>query len=281
MKFARSASTGLLAVGLLIGPGGGRPAAAGDAAATVNGVTISVDDLTHTLEDLGARNTVTGDDARGVLTQLIVNEALRQAFVAAGIDPRSGSSQDDPNLAAVLADRDRYAALLVRAGMADLDAVEDEYERTGSAGGLMCLRLFVVADVETGEEAMEALDDGTPFAEVAADNDPSFPSTGGSVRGNPDELCFDPSGLTDAARPIVDAVAAAGAGQPVGPIETEIATIIAVAPPFEEVRAELDDSVVAAAIAEIVAAADVSVAPRYGRWDPVAATVVPLGQPEP
>jgi hypothetical protein len=279
VRIVRRALTGLLAVGVLAGPGGGRPAVASDAAATVNGVAISVDDLTDTLEALGATGSVSGDDARSVLTQMISNEAVRQALEAAGVDPDSGAEADDPAAPAIVADRDRYVALLGETGAVDTEAVRDEYEQTGSAGGLLCLRLFVVTDVEAGEEAMDQLDDGAAFADVAVENDPTFATTGGSVTGDPNQLCFDPTGLTEAAAPIVDAVSEAGAEQPVGPIETEIATVIAIAPPFDEVSGELDDDLVGPVIADIVANADVSVAPRYGRWDSATSTVVPLGQP--
>jgi hypothetical protein len=77
----------------------------------------------------------------------------------------------------------------------------------------------------------------------------------------------------------VDAVADVGAGKPAGPVDTEIGTVIVIAPPFDEVSDALDDELLAGALAGIIAEADVQIDPRYGRWDAAAGSVVALGQP--
>jgi hypothetical protein len=220
---------------------------------------------------------------------MIGNEALRQALVEAGVDPgdgddpaSDGTAPDGTAAAAqpqVVADRERYEALLADAGLVDVDAAREEYEATASFGGLTCLRLLIVDDVEAGDDAMAELDDGADFVEVASDLDDAFAQTGGSLSGNPEELCFDPATLTDAAAPILEAAAEAGAGTPFGPVETDVATVVAIAPPFDEVSGELSAGLAGAVVARIVAGADVTVAPRYGTWDPVSGTVVRLGQP--
>jgi hypothetical protein len=273
----------LVAVAIAVAPAGSQPVtAAGGDVATVNGQGISQDDFEATIEDLQERqgavtDTITGEQARVVIREMVVNEVLRQRLVAEGIDPEAGELDD--STAVVLAERTHYQELLAEAGVLDLDAVQAEYEETGEAGGLLCLRLFVVADTDAGDEAMERLDDGEEFADVAADYDEQFAASAGSITGEPTQPCIDPTELTEAAAPIVEALLDAGIGTPVGPIETEVATVIAVIPPFDEVRGQFEDAAFGPAIEEMVAEADVTIDPRYGRWDAAGATVVALDEP--
>lgn len=283
MKLRGRALLALVAVAVAVAPGGGPAAAAGDDVATVNGEGISRDDFETRIVDLlerqgAAADTITGEQARVVIREMVVNEVLRQRLVAEGIDPESGGELDD-STALVLAERAHYEDLLAEAGVLDVGAVQAAYEETGEANGLLCLRLFIVADGDAGDEARERLDDGEDFADVAADFDPQFAMSAGSISGDPSQPCIDPTVLTEAAAPIIDALHEAGVGTVVGPIETDVATVIAMVPPFDDVRSQFEDAAFSPAIEEMLADAEVTIDPRYGRWDAAAGAVVPLDQP--
>lgn len=259
----------------LAAPAGGRPAAAADEVATVNGAAITADELEDALAAVAnGADSVSGDQARQVLSQLILNAVTRDALSDAGVDPDAGAADGDT----FLDDWQRYQDLFADAGMVDLGEVGEEYEEAGQAAGQICMLLFTVADEEAGNEAMEQLADGTEFAAVAAEHDPGAATSGGSVTGNPDDPCVDAASLTEAATPIVDALGAAGAGTPAGPVETELGLVVVMAPPFDDVSTHFDDAAVSATVTDLIADLDVTVDPRYGRWD-AAFGVVPLGTP--
>ena len=93
---------------------------------------------------------------------------------------------------------------------------------------------------------MERLDDGEAFADVAADYDEQFATSGGSVTGEPTQPCIDPTGLTEAAAPIVDTPSTRPApasrsarSRPRWP------PLIAVIPPFDDVRSQFADAALA------------------------------------
>ena len=112
-----------------------------------------------------------------MLTEMITNEAVPPG--AGGGRRRSARrapTSPTRTRPAVIADRSRYAELLGETGAFDVDAAaRASTSRRRSAGGLMCLRLFVVEDVDAGDEAMDDLDDGAEFADVAAEHDPTSP----------------------------------------------------------------------------------------------------------
>ena len=245
------------------------PALAADDVATVNDVSISVDEFEQTLQDLGVTgDLVPGDDGRAVLGALVLNEVTRQFLVDHGVDVSDVSGTLQEQQAA-------YEALLAEADVEIPDGLSEEYESTGGAAGLVCVRLFAVADADAGEEAMTAIAEGDDFDEVGAATDPSFEQTGGSISGEADQPCIRRAGLTPAADPLVAAAAEGEPGTPIGPVETQVGLFVVMVPPFEDVRHTLAPLV---ARDDFVASSDITIHPRYGRWDGATSSVVPLGQ---
>ena len=58
-----------------------------------------------------------------------------------------------------------------------------------------------------------------------------------------------------------------------------MATVIAVIPPFDDVRSQFADAAFGPAIEEMLADAEISIDPRYGRWDSSTGSVVALDEP--
>lgn len=261
----RLAVVGAALIAAVSGPG---PARAADDAATVNDVGISVDDFEQTLQELGAAGSVPGDQGRAVLQALVLNELTRQFLVDEGVDVSDVSGTFQEQQAA-------YEMLVAEADVEIPDGLSEEYESTAGAAGLVCIRLFVVADEAAGEEAVAAIAEGEDFDEVGAASDPGFEQTGGSITGQADQPCVPRASLNPAADPIVDAVGEGEPGTPMGPVATEVGLFVVIAPPFDEVSDTLAPLV---ARDDFMTASDISINPRYGRWDAATASIVPLGQ---
>ena len=76
------------------------------------------------------------------------------------------------------------------------------------------------------------------------------------------------------------AAATSTPGQPVGPVETQLGWHVVEALPFEEIADSLtalyDEQAGELMFAGFLASADVTVDPRYGRWDGASGTVIAL-----
>lgn len=274
-----------VAVAMAALPGASRPASASGTAATVNGESISVDEFEDTVADVaeagfiqltGDGDLVGGDEARAVLGEMISNAALRQALEADGVDPDEGAGAADPSRPDLLNDGERYRALLGETGAFDLSAVQEEYESTASANGMMCAVVMLPADEDAAEDAEAALDDGGDFADVAAELGIQV----GGLGGGATQACAPTDGLSpEIVDPLTEALGSVEVGEATDAFEIQGSLIIAMAPPFDEVSSQLAGDLVETAVAGVVAAAEVTVDPRYGRWDAATQRVVPLATP--
>ena len=274
-----------------------------NAAANVDGVEISRDDFEDTLTLLAANpetsgieedfatGTVAGDAGRSVLNVLVTAAASEQYLTAAGeavsdaereaVD--SSLASDDPlrqlpddvfelvlNLQAAGAARGRIAA-------ADAQA---RYEASPAELGVMCVRHIVVEDEEAAREVLAELDDGADFAELAADRsaEPAATETGGALA---DPQSGAPCLTIAAAEQSLDPAFVAGAraavpGQPTEPVESSFGWHVILARPFAEVEESVVGVYGSQLFADYLATADISVDPRYGRWDAESSSIVAL-----
>jgi hypothetical protein len=256
-------------------------AAAGDDAATVNGESISVDDFEAAVEESGvvdpATQTADAVIARTTLSELIAGAARVQFVRSYGMD----------------ADAETVADQLARLRPPDVADVGDVYADRPASLGVICARLMPVDDVDDGSAARDALAAGTPFVEVADrySSDPGLVAYDGWLTGDAANPCVPLVDLQFDAT-IADAFVAAKPGVPAGPVVFDGAQGSLV---FVIEIAELDE--VASAIEAFYAGAEgngtsagellfrgwfldaeVTVNPRYGRWDPASGSIVPLGQ---
>jgi len=279
----------LAALAAVVGAGGSSPASASGTAATVNGHTISVDDFTDTMQEIAAAGYIqlsgdgalaTGDQARLVLGEMISNEVLRQSLEAAGVDPGAdapeGTDAGAASQPALLTDGQRYRDLLGQTGAFDLSELQEEYEASGEANGQVCAVVMLPADGDAADEAVAALAEGGDFTDVAADLGVQV----GGVGGSADAPCGAVDSISsDVLDPLREAIADVGVGEPTDVVEIQGSPIIAYAPPFDEVSTTLAGDLVQAAVDDLLRSADVSVDPRYGRWDSASGRVVPLSTP--
>ena len=295
--------SGLLAAVALAAPGSAQPASAADDAATVNGEAISVDDFETVAEELGAAgmtpaitdSTVSADAGRQILTVMILN-SIREQFLAERGEPLTdnelatqidAATSQAPNLTGlgrdVLATHFAYGerfAQIEAPTEAELAAV---YDASPATTGVLCLN--VISLVGDAEHAADALRDGTSPQDVVAEA-----GNGSRVQ----DECFSVAELGVSVPGLVNDLIELRPGELLDPIETSTGHQILQVAAFDDISSEIvgyfaDPPVSPATgqaptigdllLAGYVLGADVSVSPRYGRWDAVTTSIVPLGQP--
>ena len=207
-------------------------------------------------------------------------DELREALAAQGITPEFMRLQSELQLY-----QERVGDELAAEG----DGVSDEQMQAAYDelyGDAPAARHILLDSEEEAEAALERLDDGEDFGEVALDE-----STDPSVEENEGELGPIIEGPFD--QDVAEAVYAAEDGEIVGPVETQFGFHVIerlAPPPMEEVEDEVRDAAegdaelfaINAWVAERLEETDVVVNPRFGTWNAEQGAVQPsdaLDQP--
>jgi foldase protein PrsA len=274
-----------------------------DAAAEVDGAEISRDEFEETLNVLSASpettginadletGTVSGDAGRTVLSGLVTAQANEQ-FLASSDESVTDAEREefesslDANspLRALPADVFEQVANLQAGGAARgriaAEDAEERYQASPEELGVTCVRHILVADEEAAQDVVAELEQGADFAELAGElsTDQGTADSGGAVvnpqTGAP---CLSTSAALETLDPtFVAAAAEAVPGEPTEPVETSFGWHVILARPYSEVAEAVDSIYGAQLFADYLRAADVSVDPRYGRWDAESASIVPL-----
>jgi PPIC-type PPIASE domain len=272
-----------------------------DDAADVGGTAISRDQFEETLtvlaansEDTGieedvATGSVPGETGRSVLAGLVRAAASRQYLAAAGEAvtdaDREAVESSLPAWQRELPDDvydlvlDYQAAGGARGRIAARDA-EARYQESPAELGVLCVRHIVVDSEDEAQDVLAELDTGADFAELAAERstEPAAASTGGALA---DPQTGSPCLSTAAALQSLDPAFVAGAsaavpGQPTEPVQSSFGWHVILARPYSEVEESVVSIYGARLFAEYLATADVTVDPRYGRWDEESGSIVAL-----
>lgn len=281
-----------------------------DAVATVDGTEISqeafdvVADDYFGRDDLFGTTPVTagrrdGDQSRLLLSAMVRQQVLRDVLDAGSVDAAStrrdfiDTTFADPifddlstETLELMADADPTfaATVLSTVPAADADQLEAWYRDHPLKVGMLCLRHILVETEAEAEAVLAELDDGADFAELAAERslDESNAAEGGAL-ATPAGACIPLRTIAQGFDPaFVEAVFDSSASGLIGPVETSFGWHVILHRPWEEVA----DSVVALHTETDsggyqydgrLAAGDVTVAPPFGTWDPVAGGVVVLG----
>lgn len=301
-----------LAVALVIAVGSASsatPAGAVDDVAAVNGEGISVAGVGDVIDALVASDigwevnpgngTIPADRARLVVETQLLNTARRQ-FIAeneielpADLDEAAAddmlAQQGLDSLAG--AARDMVVEQIVTSqqiGTAELDVnLEDraeQYQDNPVSLGVVCVNLLLFADEGDADRAADALRAGDAASDVA--------ETFGAEPGSTDVQCISTTELGAAAPGVLASVVDLSAGDVLDPQVGATGWQVIGMPEFADVVEPLGaylDAPSPSAQGGIVTtgqilfdgwllAADIDVDARYGRWDPVTSTIVPLGQ---
>jgi hypothetical protein len=273
-------------------------AAAGEAA-TVNGVSITVaqfDQIATDLADAGitqfapspTSRTIDGEAGRQLLTVLVMNEARGQFLDDAGEEPVTEADIEAvfENLAAdhplqALEGDARAAVAEDQVYVERLDAIEpdvstmgEEYEESPASLGLYCATAISVADVEQADAVIAAIENGATPDEAGGESVSDWQCSTLASVADPDLLA---------------SLVAVGPGEAVGPASTGDGLVVLVIDTFDTAESKLEsfflrleegDSGASAGTVlfqGFLLGSDISVNPRYGRWDPLTGTVVALG----
>lgn len=263
MKLRSRALIVVAAAAAVVAPIGGAPASAADVAATVNGADITVDDLDDALAQSAGQSTenvaIDGATVRRALGNLIQQEIL----AGAGVD---------------LEATDNPVAALVDAGLYDDSAARAAYEDgAGIANGQICAYILSFDTEDDAADAVDEIDDTEGFRAYAQEN--QLQTAGLSMDGA--GPCGPADGLIeDVAEPVTGALADAGIDAPTEPIEIQDRFFVLIAPPFDEVATTVDGEAINEVVSTLLRDADVTINPRYGRWNGADGTVVELDAPD-
>lgn len=291
-----------VSVALLAGSIGAAPARAADDAATVNGVSITVDEFEEfatSLSDAGltqfaptaASRTLDGEAGRTLLTVLMVNEARAQFLAAMGEAPPTESEIEEfyttlgeghplqtltGDTRVAVASDTLYATRIDALEVTDVETLREPYETSPASLGVYCATAAVVANRDDAEAVAEAL----------RSEDASWEAVSTIAGATPSDWECTP--LSTVADPtLFDELVAAGPGDIIGPVRTGDGYAVLVIDQFEDAAPKLesfflrleDGGATSAGFVlyeGFLATSEVTVGPRYGRWDPQTGSVVPL-----
>jgi hypothetical protein len=288
---------------LLAGPTVADPARAADDAAVVNGEGITVDEFDEFatgLSDAGLTQfaptadsrTLDAEAGRTLLTVLMMNEARGQFLAEIGEDPVTESEieefyaalgEDHPlqslsgDTRAAVASDSVYATRIDAVDVSDVERLREPYETSPASLGVYCATAVVVADRADADDIADALG-----AEGA-----SWDAVSSIAGATPSDWECTP--LSTVADPVLfDELVAAEPGDVIGPVSTSDGYAVLVidqfddaAPKLESFFLRLEDGGETSAgfvlYQGFLATSDITVSPRYGRWDPQTGSVVILG----
>lgn len=233
----------------------------GDAAAEVNGEELTRSEL----------NALTGGATDGDTVRATISGWLSVAVL--GGDMSGIASAEE--LAA------RREAAIDELSAPFMEDARANYEQGLDDSPVLCLGAIPVATDVDAETAVAELQDGASLADTAAkfSTDSTLAQTGGLVVDQNGTNCLDPAGFNPE---LLTLLADAGAA-PGTPVVVDLGTgpVVVLMRPFDDLdqneKASLVLDEVGADVRDRLAATDIYVNPRFGRWDADAVAVVPLG----
>jgi hypothetical protein len=277
-------------------------------AATVADGAVTIDDFQAVLQEIvdnpdvfnveedPATGTMAANTAQNVLALMIRDTASGQFLDEAG-EPITDEdrqavldtvSEDDP----VLQLSDGFVALFVDADAAGAarsriegpDAAERErlYTTSPAELGVVCVRHVVLSTRAEAEEVLAEIRGGGDIQAIATERsiDPTAATNGGALEDGGSACVPNQQAAQGTDPDFVAAAVTSTPGVPVGPVQTDFGWHVIEARPYEEVADSLtalyDASAGDLMFQGYLASADITVDPRYGRWNGAAATVVPL-----
>lgn len=275
----------------------------GDDAASVNDVAVRTSDLEQTISDFAAvgeiqivNGVADGETVRGLLTSLIRAEVTKQVLAAANEAitetdrdaiaqqfAEQGTTDIPDTLRDLIIELNAANTVLGRVQAPSAEEVAERYAKNPKSLGMLCVRHLVVKTEAIARQARAKLS-ATPtdeeFAKVAGEysDEPDADKSGGALVGQTSDCIginewqagFDPD--------FVAGALGARTGVPTQPVKTSFGWHVIYIRPFtavaESVSNNLAESPGEFLLLGALADADISVASRYGRWDPLAGSVV-------
>lgn len=274
-----------------------------DTAAVVNGAVIRTSDLEQTVADFATvgeteiiAGAADGETVRGLLTSLVRAEVTNQVLADASIivtdddlnsvraelnvDPAAGVPQ---TLIDLIVELNAATVALGRVTAPTAAEITERYNANPKSLGMLCLRHLVVEERSTALRALADLGAAPTderFAEVAGEysTEPNAKESGGALSGQSGECISLNEYQAGFDRDFVGGALTARAGVPTAPVKSAFGWHIIFVRPLdavsESVSANLSDAAGEYLLLGALADAEITVASRYGRWDPLAGGIV-------
>jgi parvulin-like peptidyl-prolyl isomerase len=260
-----------------------------DAAATVNGVEISNDQVSS-LAAAGAQDGLSSQ-APAIVEALVRNELSLQFLDERGIEVTDTELADlrsqleaqpewqttppavQDALVEINAVNERFRGQFVNS-----DQARQTYEAQGVSSGVACVSHILLATEDEANAVLDRLDAGESFEALAAElsTDPGSAQNGGAYPCEPTDQ------WQGAVVPeYVNGAVSATVGVPTEPVQSQFGYHVMLVRPYEADAATIDQALgfdSAAYQAAVAGFGDgaVTIDSRYGRWDSATGTVVPM-----
>lgn len=246
----------------------------------VTSALVKVGQLTAT------NGTITGDDARGVMKQLVQYRVALHMLDDLGIAESDADRTAIEEKAAQDAQFATYPKvlqdLLIDLNVAGLSVsglkqptgtqMRTLYESAPASTGVLCLSHILVKTESEARDVLDELGHGAAFADVARRRsiEPAAATTGGSL-GNGTEPCELLRTLQSSFdRDFMVGAVAAKAGVPTGPVKTRFGYHVILSRPWSDVGGSVMKATAqdpgSALLSGFMATTDVSVNSKYGTW---------------
>jgi hypothetical protein len=264
-------------------------------AATIGSSTLTVDEFEATMTPLADATkaidpdtgTVEGEQARGLLTSIVLAEANGQFLAANGQEITdedrsaalaSASLPDDlpADVVRLIGDIQAGPAAKRKVPAPSAEEVAQRYAQSPTELGLVCVRQVVLATEAAANDVVDELADGATMTDLAARSvDEASKATGGEVQGENGAACIIAPQASQVLGPeVVAALFDAAPGDIVGPVQGAGGWHVVEVRPYEEVADDANALVQQYGglllFEGFQSTVDVRVDPRYGRWNPAA-----------
>jgi len=270
-------------------------------AIAIGGSSVSEDYVNVIIEQLAEVDQVQlvdgrieGEALRSVITAILRNQATTEFLAANGLAVNDDERQqvvdqygEDPQfdlvgaeLQELLISLNSQDLALSRVDVPTRETLAKMYDKEPASLGVMCARHLLVDTESAARAAMQRVLDGEDFADVAAEvsTEPNADQTGGALAGEGNDCLalgvyqeqFDNAFVVGALK--------ARAGMPTDPVKTSFGYHVIFIRPFDEVadsvEATINEQPGQFLLSGYLATSKITVASRYGKWDPSVGQIV-------
>ena len=235
-----------------------------------------------------------GDALRSVLTAILRNQATHEFLQANDVvvtdeerDQVVTQYQEDPQFAQIgtelqelLISLNSQDLALARIKIPQREALAAMYGNEPASLGVMCARHLLVDSESAARAAMKRVLDGEDFAEVAGEvsTEPNAAQSGGALAGEDNDCLALGVYQEQFDNDFVIGALKARAGTPSDPVKSSFGYHIIFIRPFDEVADSIEKSIAEQPgqylLSGYLATSKVTVASRFGRWDPSVGQIV-------
>jgi len=237
---------------------------------------------------------IEGDALRSILTAILRNEATHEFLMANDVSVTDQEREEvvtqyeedpqfaliGPELQELLISLNSQDLALARIKVPQRESLAAMYAKEPASLGVMCARHLLVDSESEARAAMKRVLDGEDFAQVAAEvsTEPNASETGGALAGEDNDCLALGVYQEQFDNDFVIGALKARAGTPSEPVKSSFGHHIIFMRPYDEVADSIEKSLAENPgqylLSGYLATSKVTVASRFGRWDPSVGQIV-------